>query len=74
MILANAAGNNDLPEGLDTLSRMFEQQAEMKIGMVPSILTPVLILLLAALVGFVIIAMFAPMIALISSVAGPQKG
>ena len=32
-----------------------------------------LIILIACIVGFVVIAMFAPMIALISAVSGPQK-
>jgi type IV pilus assembly protein PilC len=74
VVLANAARNNDLPEGLNTLSQMFQQQAELKVAMVPTILTPLLILFLAVMIGFVIIAMFAPMVCLVQSVSGPQHG
>jgi type IV pilus assembly protein PilC len=70
-VLSLAATSNDLPSGLNTLSLMFQQQAEMKMSMIPTILTPVLIILIAIIIGFVVIAMFAPMIALISSVSGP---
>jgi type II secretory pathway component PulF len=73
VVISNAARHNDLPEGLNTLSLMFQQQAEMKLAMAPTILTPILIMCLAIMIGFVIIAMFAPMIALVSSVSGPQK-
>src|SRR5258708_35236416 len=72
-VLSLAATSNDLPSGLNTLSLMFQQQAEMKMSLIPTILTPVLIILIAIIIGFVVIAMFAPMIALISSVSGPQK-
>ncbi len=73
VVLSNAAKNNDLPEGLNTLSLMFQQQAELRVAMVPTILTPLLILFLAVMVGFVIIGMFAPTISLVSSVSGPHK-
>jgi type II secretory pathway component PulF len=72
-VIALAADKNDLPSGLNTLGEMFQQQAEMQIAMIPTVLTPVLIMLIAVVIGFVVIAMFAPMIALISSVSGPSK-
>jgi type II secretory pathway component PulF len=70
-VLAMAATSNDLPSGLNTLSTMFQQQAEMKMAMIPTVLTPLLIIVMACLLAFVVVAMFAPMIALISSVSGP---
>jgi len=70
-VLVMAASSNDLPSGLNTLSTMFQQQAEMKMAMIPTVLTPLLIILIACLLAFVVVAMFAPMIALISSVSGP---
>jgi type IV pilus assembly protein PilC len=72
-VLSLAAASNDLPSGLNTLSLMFQQQAEMKMSLIPTILTPVLIILMAIMIGFVVVAMFAPMIALISSMSGPMK-
>ena len=73
VVLDLAAKSNDLPSGLSTLSSMFQQQAEVKLAMIPAVLTPILIVLIALVVGFVVIGLFAPMIALISSVSGPQK-
>jgi type IV pilus assembly protein PilC len=73
VVLSMAERNHDLPSGLNTLSLMFQQQAEMKMATVPTVLTPLLIILIACIIGFVIVAMFAPMIALIQSVSGPQK-
>lgn len=72
-VLSMAQRQGDLPSGLNTLSLMFQQQAEMKMSMIPMILTPVMIILLACVIGFVVIGLFAPMIALIQSVSGPQK-
>jgi type IV pilus assembly protein PilC len=72
-VLTMAARNNDLPSGLNTLSVMFQQQAEMQVAMIPTVLTPILIVLIACVVGLVVMAMFAPMIALIQSVSGPMK-
>jgi type IV pilus assembly protein PilC len=72
-VISLATASNDLPSGLRTLGTMFQQQAERKIATIPAIITPVLIVLIAFVIGFVIIAMFAPMIALITAVSGPQK-
>jgi type II secretory pathway component PulF len=73
VVLSAAERNHDLPSGLNTLSLMFQQQAEMKMATIPTVLTPLLIILIACIIGFVVVAMFAPMIALIQSVSGPQK-
>jgi type II secretory pathway component PulF len=56
---------------LNTLGQMFQQQAEMRMALIPVILAPALIVFTALFIGFVIVAMFAPMIALIQSVSGP---
>jgi type II secretory pathway component PulF len=71
VVLSMAESSNDLPAGLNTLSLMFQQQAETKMAMVPTVLTPMLIILIACIIGFVVVAMFAPMISLISAVSGP---
>jgi type IV pilus assembly protein PilC len=70
-VIAMASSNNDLAAGLSTLGNLFQQQAELRMSMIPTVLTPVLIMLIACVVGLVVIALFAPMIALIQSVCGP---
>ena len=71
-VLSLAVDNDALPSGLDTLSRMFQQQAEIKTALIPAILTPLLIMLIAATIAIVVLAMFAPIIALIQAVSGPS--
>jgi type IV pilus assembly protein PilC len=70
-VITLAASNNSLSEGLNTLGQMFQQQAEMRMALIPVILAPAMIVFTAIFIGFVIVAMFAPMIALIQSVSGP---
>jgi type II secretory pathway component PulF len=69
-VITLAASNNSLSEGLNTLGQMFQQQAEMRMALIPVILAPAMIVFTAIFIGFVIVAMFAPMIALIQSVSG----
>jgi type IV pilus assembly protein PilC len=71
-VLALAAKNSDLPSGLGTLSAMFQQLAELQLATIPTVLTPILIMFIACVIGLVVLAMFAPMIALIQSVSGPM--
>jgi type II secretory pathway component PulF len=65
-----ASRQNALPETLGTLSEMYQQQARAKVGLIPAVLTPLLLALLTAIVGFIILAMFAPFIVLIRSISG----
>ena len=68
--MALAAQHNDLPRTLATLSEMYQQQAEVRLNLIPGLLTPVLILLVALLIGFTILGLFAPLISLIQNVSG----
>jgi type IV pilus assembly protein PilC len=43
------------------------------VGSLISILEPVMVVVLGLLVGFIVVALFAPMISLISSVSSPGK-
>jgi type II secretory pathway component PulF len=70
-VLALASANDDLPAGLGTLGQMFQQQAEIKMALIPGVLTPLLIVLIAFVIGVVVLAMFAPMISLIQAISGP---
>ena len=57
-----SADRNDLPAALDTLAKMYQQQAEMRMSSLQTILTPLLILLMAGAITFVILGLFAPIV------------
>jgi type IV pilus assembly protein PilC len=59
-----SADRNELPGSLETLSTMYQQQAEMRLASLQTVLTPMLILLLAVMIGFVVLGLFAPMVSL----------
>jgi type IV pilus assembly protein PilC len=63
------AAHHDLPRTLETLSRMYQQQAELRVNLLPAILTPLLIVLIAVVVGLVVLALFAPFIALLQAIS-----
>jgi type IV pilus assembly protein PilC len=67
-----AITRNNLPQGLATLSNLYEQQAELRLGAVEVTLTPLVILFIGLLVGLLLAAIFAPMISLISSISSPM--
>lgn len=54
----------DLPNSLKTLASMYQQQAELRLTSVQSVLTPLLILMVAALIAMVVLALFAPIISI----------
>jgi type II secretory pathway component PulF len=69
--LASTTGSgSELSSVLVSLSRMYEEQAEHRLRVLPSILTPLSLLLLAAVVCLTIGAMFLPLLKLIQSVSG----
>jgi type IV pilus assembly protein PilC len=70
-IVQVSSERNDLSTSLETLALMYHQQAELRLNSVAAVLAPVCLLLVAALIGFVIVALFAPLISLIQSVSGP---
>ena len=59
-----SADRNDLPAALDVLSKMYQQQAEMRLASLQIVLTPLLILAMAGAIAFVILALFAPIVSL----------
>jgi type II secretory pathway component PulF len=66
--LAGRAG--DLQSTLATLTRMYQQQAEHRIRLVPVIVAPVALFLIAATVMTTIAALAAPLVKLIQAVSG----
>ncbi|HEY7115091.1 MAG TPA: type II secretion system F family protein [Tepidisphaeraceae bacterium] len=59
-----------LPQTLATLAQMYQQQAQAKVGMIPAVLTPLMLALLTGIIGFIILAMFLPFVRLISAISG----
>ncbi|HWP40748.1 MAG TPA: type II secretion system F family protein, partial [Tepidisphaeraceae bacterium] len=64
-----AAERGDLPESLQTLASMYRQQAELRLASVQTALPPVLIVLVALLIGLVVIGLFAPIISLFNALS-----
>jgi len=64
-----ASHRGDLPEALRMLATMHERQAEARLATVSAVLQPLFILVLAFIMGFVILALFLPLISLIQNVA-----
>ena len=58
----------DLPSTLGTLALMYEQQAEHRLRFLPTILTPIFLIILSVTVGITVLAMFLPLVKLIQSV------
>jgi type IV pilus assembly protein PilC len=59
--------NQDLAATLGTLSEMYQQQAETRMALLPSLLTPVMLILVAVVIGFVVLSLFLPFITLIQA-------
>lgn len=60
-----AAGHQDLATTIEALGEMYQRQAELRMSAIPAMLTPLLVLLIAGLVAFVMVGLFAPLITLI---------
>lgn len=56
----------DLALTLRALSQMYQQQAEIRLGSVQAVLTPVVLIFIGIIVGGLMIALFAPLLSLIN--------
>jgi type II secretory pathway component PulF len=65
-----ASRSADLPAAMETLSNMYQQQAEIRIRAIPLILTPILMFIVALLMGFVIAGLMMPMVRLLRYLSG----
>ncbi|MDB5301629.1 MAG: type secretion system domain protein [Phycisphaerales bacterium] len=57
--------HHDLSATLETLSDLYERQAEARLERVPAVLMPLLVIFMASAIGFVIAGLMAPLLALI---------
>ncbi|WP_428937563.1 type II secretion system F family protein [Fontivita pretiosa] len=63
----------DLDKMLIKIADNYDNDVDVLVGSLISILEPVMVVILGLIVGFIVIALFAPMISLIQSVSGPAK-
>lgn len=63
----------DLDKMLIKVADNYDNDVDVLVGSLISILEPVMVVILGVIVGFIVIALFMPMISLIQSVSGPQK-
>jgi type II secretory pathway component PulF len=65
-----ASRSADLPAAMETLSNMYQQQAEIRIRAIPMVLTPLLMFIVALLLGFVLTGLTMPMVRLLRYLSG----
>src|SRR3954452_4348432 len=63
----------DLDKMLIKIADNYDSDVDVLVGSLISILEPVMVVVLGLIVGFIVIALFAPMISLIQSVSSPSK-
>jgi type IV pilus assembly protein PilC len=63
----------DLDKMLMKIADNYDNDVDVLVGSLISILEPVMVVVLGVIVGFIVVALFAPMISLISAVSGPAK-
>lgn len=63
----------DLDKMLIKIADNYDSDVDVLVGSLISILEPVMVVILGVIVGFIVVALFAPMISLIQSVSSPQK-
>jgi len=66
-IISLGSQHHDLPAMLQTLSEMYQQQAEVRLGLIPGLLMPILVVLIAIVIGIVIMGLFLPFVVLLRS-------
>ena len=67
--IERATQTGDLPGTLEVLTQMYQQQAEMRLRIVPLVATPVLLIIVAGSIGFVMAALLLPIFRLIQAIA-----
>jgi type IV pilus assembly protein PilC len=65
-----SAQRGALPATLESLARMYQEQAELRLGTLQAFLTPVLLCGLAVVIGYIVLSLFLPLVKLMQSVAG----
>lgn len=58
---------NELSDNLYNMSDMYQQQAKISCGRLSAMLTPMLLVFLGVLIGFIVLSMFMPLVAMMES-------
>ncbi len=61
-----SASGGDLPIALRSLSQMYQQQAELRLGTIQAVLTPILLVVIGVAVGALMVAMFLPLLSVLA--------
>jgi type II secretory pathway component PulF len=62
-----ASERYDLPATLGNLAEMYQRQAELRMGSIPTILAPVLLVTVAVMIGGVVVSIVSPLLVLMRS-------
>ena len=65
-----ATGHNNLADAMDTLSTLYQRQAEMRLISLPTVLSPLMVIVIAVVIGFVVASLVAPFASLIEGMTG----
>ncbi len=65
-----SSSHRDLPHALATITNLYEEQADVRVGSVQLMTAPLLMAAMAVLMGIVVMALFLPLVSLIQSVSG----
>ena len=68
--LSLGVDQHDLPAAAGTLARLYQEQAEVRLAVLPQVLSPVLLLITAVCVGLAAVAALLPMIVLLRDLSG----
>jgi type IV pilus assembly protein PilC len=64
----------DLDKMLIKVADNYDNDVDVLVGSLISILEPVMVVILGCIVGFIVVALFAPMVSLLNAAAGQAKG
>jgi type IV pilus assembly protein PilC len=64
--IETAAQRGDLAATLKAFSQMYQQQAELRVGGIQAIFTPILLLFVGTVIGALMLAMFAPLLTVLN--------
>ena len=65
-----ASKSSDLPATLATLSEMYQQQAEIRLNVLPALLTPLLLAIVGGLIGVVLAGLLLPLFRMLTWLSG----
>ena len=65
-----ASNSTDLPTALATMSQMYQQQAEIRLSILPALLTPIMLLIVAGMIVLVLAGLLLPLFRLLTWLSG----